>query len=231
MTDARLDVRRAAERHPGGDPAAGIATLHAFSFGSWYDPDNLRFGPVIACNEEALAPGAGFAEHPHGNVEIVSWVVEGALGHADSTGREGVLRPGDVQVLDAGSGVRHTERNAGPEPLRFVQFWLAQADPTALGEAPSYRLVADIGDGEEVDLPRSGARLSVRRPGAGEKVAVTAGPRAYVHVVRGDLRIGGADAGTELGPGDALRITGGADADPVELVAGSPAELLVLTLP
>lgn len=72
------DVRRATERYPGGDPGAGIESWHAFSFGPHYDPDNLRFGALIACNEERLVPGAGFDEHPHSHTEIVTWVVEGS---------------------------------------------------------------------------------------------------------------------------------------------------------
>ncbi|BFO21144.1 hypothetical protein SHKM778_75320 [Streptomyces sp. KM77-8] len=111
-----MHVRRAHERYQGGDPAAGIETRHAFSFGPHYDPDNLRFGAVIACNEEHLAPGAGFDEHPHSHTEIVTWVIEGELTHQDSTGRETVIHPGDVQHLSAASGVRHVERNAGPAP-------------------------------------------------------------------------------------------------------------------
>lgn len=96
-----MDVRRADERYHGGDPAAGITSFHAFSFGPHYDPDNLRFGAVIACNEERLAPGAGFDEHPHSHTEIVTWVVEGELTHRDSAGHESVVRPGDVQRLSA----------------------------------------------------------------------------------------------------------------------------------
>ena len=89
-----MDVRRAARRATaGGDPAAGIESLHAFSFGPHYDPDNLRFGAVLACNEERLAPGAGFDEHPHSHTEIVTWVVEGELTHRDSAGHETVRPP------------------------------------------------------------------------------------------------------------------------------------------
>src|SRR6478609_3826296 len=84
-----IDVRRAGERCRGGEPAAGIETWHAFSFGAHYDPDNVGFGLLSACNEEHLAPGAGFAEHPHRDVEIVTWVVEGVLEHRDSAGHSG----------------------------------------------------------------------------------------------------------------------------------------------
>jgi quercetin 2,3-dioxygenase len=120
-----LQVWRAAGRYRGGDAEAGIDTRHAFSFSGFYDPDNTGFGTLVACNEERLAPGAGFPEHPHRDVEIVTWVIEGELEHADSTtGRVTRVRPGDVQRLGAAGGVRHVERNAGEGELRFVQMWL-----------------------------------------------------------------------------------------------------------
>ncbi|MET9883486.1 pirin family protein [Streptomyces sp. NPDC006430] len=216
-----IDVRRGADRYEGGDPDAGIATRHAFSFGGFYDPDNVRFGPLLACNEETLAPGAGFDEHPHSHTEIVTWVVEGELTHKGSTGESTVVRPGDVQHLAAGSGARHVERNDGTVPLRFVQMWLA---PLAAGGEPSYDLVRDVADGSPYEVPAAGAVLHVRRPGAGERFAVPAAERVYLHVVRGDLRLDG----EELGPGDAARITGERD---LEIVAGSPGELLIWELP
>ncbi|MEV6957169.1 pirin family protein [Streptomyces sp. NPDC051183] len=218
-----IDVRRGAERYAGGDPAAGISTRHAFSFGEHYDPDNLRFGTLLACNEEGLAPDAGFDEHPHSHTEIVTWVVGGELTHRDSTGATTLVRPGDVQHLGAGTGARHVERNDGPEPLRFVQMWLAPL-PAAESGPPSYALVRGIADSTPYAVPAAGAVLHVRRPGAGERVAVPAAHRVYVHVVRGDLRLDG----RELGPGDSARITGEQD---LELVAGSPGELLIWELP
>ncbi|MCY0942460.1 pirin family protein [Streptomyces antarcticus] len=216
-----IDVRRGADRYEGGDVPAGITTRHAFSFGSFYDPDNLRFGPVLACNEETLAPGAGFDEHPHSHTEIVTWVVEGELTHQDTTGEKGLVGPGDVQRLGAGSGVRHAERNDGERRLRFVQLWLA---PLAAGGAPSYEVVRGLADGTPYAVPAAGAVLHVRRPGAGERVAVPAAERVYLHVVRGDLRLDG----EELGPGDSVRITAEKG---LEVTAGSPGELLILELP
>lgn len=213
-----MDVRRAHERYRGGDPAAGIETRHAFSFGPHYDPDNLRFGAVIACNEERLAPGAGFGEHPHSHTEIVTWVVEGELTHRDSTGRETVVRPGDVQRLSAASGVRHVERNAGDRPLTFLQMWLAPLEP---GGDPSYEVVPGMADSTPYALPEAGAMLHVRRPAAGERTAVPDAAYAYVHVVRGEVELGG----ELLGAGDAARIT---DAKDVEAVAVSPAAELLL---
>lgn len=212
-----MDVRRAAERYPGGDPAAGITSRHAFSFGPHYDPDNLRFGAVIACNEERLAPGAGFDEHPHSHTEIVTWVVEGELTHRDSTGHATVVRPGDVQRLSSAGGVRHVERNDADVPLVFVQTWLAPLSP---GGDPAYEIVRGIADSTPYAVPEAGAMLHVRRLVAGERTAVPDAAYLYVHVARGEVRL----AGEELGPGDAARVTGAAD---LEAVALTPAELLV----
>ncbi|WP_320781994.1 pirin family protein [Streptomyces sp. CRN 30] len=213
-----MDVRRAADRYRGGDPAAGIESRHAFSFGPHYDPANLRFGALLACNEERLAAGAGFDEHPHSHTEIVTWVVEGELTHRDSTGRETVVRPGDVQRLSAAGGVRHVERNDGDEPLVFVQMWLAPREP---GGDPAYEVVRALADARPYAVPRAGATLHVRRLAAGERTPVPHAPHLYVHVVRGELRLDGA----ELGPGDAARLTDGRGLT-AEAGAG-PAELLL----
>ncbi|WP_406447437.1 pirin family protein [Streptomyces sp. NBC_01613] len=212
-----MDVRRAAERYPGGDPAAGIESRHAFSFGPHYDPDNLRFGAVIACNEERLAPGAGFDEHPHSHTEIVTWVVEGELTHRDSTGHETRVRPGDVQRLSSAAGVRHVERNDADRPLTFVQMWLAPREP---GGDPAYEIVHGIADSTPYAVPEAGAMLHVRRLRAGERTAVPDGAFVYVHVVRGEVRLGG----EQLAAGDAARVT---DAEDLETAALTDAELLV----
>ncbi|MEU1510865.1 pirin family protein [Streptomyces sp. NPDC005811] len=216
-----MDVRRADARYPGGDPAAGIETRHAFSFGSHYDPDNLRFGALIACNEERLAPGAGFDEHPHSHTEIVTWVVEGRLTHRDSQGHETTVRPGDVQRLSAASGVRHVERNDDGTPLTFVQMWLAPLDP---GGDPSYEIVHGIADSTPYAVPGAGAMLHVRRLVPGERTAVPDAPRVYVHVVRGTVRLGPHD----LGPGDAVRAADEKDLDLLTLTG--PAEVLIWEL-
>jgi redox-sensitive bicupin YhaK (pirin superfamily) len=212
-----MDVRRAAERYPGGDPAAGIRSFHAFSFGPHYDPDNLRFGAVIACNEERLAPGAGFDEHPHSHTEIVTWVVEGELTHRDSAGHETTVRAGDVQRLSSAAGVRHVERNDGETPLTFVQMWLAPREP---GGEPAYEIVRGIADSTPYAVPEAAAMLHVRRLAAGERTAVPDGRYVYVHVVRGEVRLGG----EELEAGDAARVT---DAHELDAVAVAPAELLL----
>ncbi|MFJ3664848.1 pirin family protein [Streptomyces sp. NPDC090106] len=212
-----MDVRRAAERYLGGDLDAGIESWHAFSFGPHYDPDNLRFGAVIACNEERLAPGAGFAEHPHSHTEIVTWVVEGELTHRDSTGHQSVVRPGDVQRLSSAGGVRHTERNDGLEPLTFVQTWLAPLTP---GGEPAYEVVHGIADSTPYDVPEAGAMLHVRRLAAGERTELPTAAHLYLHVVRGELRLGD----TGLTTGDAARLVKEAA---MEVRAVTAAELLV----
>ena len=212
-----MDVRRAAERYPGGDAAAGIESWHAFSFGPHYEPDNLRVGAVIACNEERLAPGAGFDEHPHSHTEIVTWVVEGELTHRDSRGHQTTVRPGDVQRLSAAAGVRHVERNDGTAPLTFVQMWLAPLEP---GGEPAYEIVHGIADSTPYAVPEAAAMLHVRRLGAGERTAVPDAPFVYVHVVRGEVLLGD----ETLDAGDAARVT---DAKDLEAVGVTRAELLM----
>ncbi|MFK4064417.1 pirin family protein [Streptomyces sp. NPDC029674] len=213
-----IDVRRSGDRYRGGETAAGIESFHAFSFGPHYDPDNLRFGAILACNEERLAPGAGFDEHPHSHTEIVTWVVEGELTHRDSTGHASVVRPGDVQHLSAAAGVRHVERNDGPAPLVFVQMWLAPLTP---GGDPSYEVVHGIADSTPYAVPGAGALLHVRRLTTGERLALPAAPFVYVHVVRGEVEL----AGHRLGPGDSARITG--ELDPEDVRAAAATELLI----
>ncbi|MFB0617146.1 pirin family protein [Streptomyces sp. AGS-58] len=212
-----MDVRRAGERYRGGDPGNGTDSRHAFSFGPHYDPDNLRFGALIACNEERLAAGAGFGEHPHSHTEIVTWVIEGELTHRDSTGHRTTVRPGDVQHLSAATGVRHTERNDGAVPLVFLQMWLA---PREAGGEPAYRTVTGIADSTPYAVPAAGAMLHVRRLAPGERTAVPDAAFVYVHVVRGAVRLDG----EELGAGDAARVTDAAD---LEAAAVTAAELLL----
>lgn len=228
-----LRVHKADERYVGGDGgdgvASGIRTRHAFSFSGHYDPENTGFGLLAACNEERLAPGAGFAEHPHRDLDIVTWVVEGELTHQDSTGRTSTVRPGDVQRLSAGSGVRHVERNDGQLPLRFLQMWLV---PGVFGTPPEYEVVRGIADSTPYALPRTEAILHTRRLRDGERTGLPSAPWRYVHVVSGELDVatagltGLADSaeGVRLTPGDAARVTG--DEELVAVARGA-AECLV----
>lgn len=230
-----IDVHRDADRYRGGDPRAGVDTRHAFSFARFYDPGNVRFGPLVACNEERLAPGAGFDEHTHRDTEIVTWVIEGELEHRDAGGRVVRLRAGDAQWLGAGSGVRHSERNAGGGVLRFLQMWL---QPSDFGARPDYGCVAApaapgpgltllaSGSPSSAPLPLRvrGASLFVGRPVASDQVALPPGPLCYLHVIRGTVRL----AGEVLHPGDAARLT--EEGGLVALAEGG-AEYLVWALP
>ncbi|HEY3480547.1 MAG TPA: pirin family protein [Streptomyces sp.] len=229
-----IDVRRAGARYRGGDAAAGIDTRHAFSFGGHYDPADTRFGLLLACNEERLAPGAGFAEHPHRDTEIVTWVLEGVLEHQDRRDPAGPpvrLGPGGLQRLSAAGGVRHVERNGGEVPLRFLQMWL---HPDTFGGPPDYAAVpapAPDGPGPHLLAAAPGAArpaVTLRQRDAAlyllrGSAALPEAPFVYVHVVRGGMRIGD----ETLAAGDAARISGGGAprADVVE--AAGPAEYLV----
>ena len=137
---AVIEVRRAADRAV--TRTGWLDSRHSFSYGAHYDPANTHFGLLLACNEDRLAAGAGFDAHPHRDVEVVTWVLAGALRHADDAGHRGEARPGVVQRMSAGAGVRHAE-HAGPEGAHYVQMWVRPAAP---GGEPAYDTVA-VGPG------------------------------------------------------------------------------------
>jgi redox-sensitive bicupin YhaK (pirin superfamily) len=215
------EVRRAAQRfHTIGD---GVQTWHSFSYGVHYDPEQIRFGPVMAINTEHVAPGGGYDVHEHADVEIVTWVLEGVLRHEDSTGQSGEIRPGTAQRLSAGRGVRHSERNASDdEPLVFVQMMLvsdhdgepayAQAD---VDPVPG-RLTPTVG----VAAP---AELLALRLDAGQEVTVPDAPRSLVIVTSGAIELGDAT----LTAGDEARLTTDGEYD---LRASSAATALIWQL-
>jgi redox-sensitive bicupin YhaK (pirin superfamily) len=219
-------IHRAGHRYRSA-PEPGVTTAHAFSFSAHYDPANTHFGALLACNEETVAPGAGFAPHKHRDTEILTWVLEGALAHRDGrepgdTGpgfaHESVVRPGQLQYLSAVSGVRHSEGSVpgAAGPVRFLQFWL---QPGSFGTEPAYALTDVDPDAAQVVLTppgllrRDDAVLHLLR--AQPYGPLPELPRAayvYAHLTRGALgfreRGGPHGRGRELAAGDAVRITG-----------------------
>ncbi|MGH3343292.1 MAG: pirin family protein [Carbonactinosporaceae bacterium] len=208
-----LDVRRGGARFATVDGEA--STRHSFSFGSHYDPDNTHFGLLVAHNDHVVAPRSGFAPHDHREVEIVTWVLSGALAHEDSEGHHSVTRPGVVQRMSAGRGVRHAERNAGDVPVHFVQMWITPAEP---GGCPGYeqldvadRLAAGglvmIASGERcpgaVTINHEGAGLGAARLAAGERIALPSAPYVHLFVAMGAVDVSGAG---RLARADAVRI-------------------------
>ena len=198
-----ITVHRAAQRFRTGQP--GITTWHSFSSGAHYDPDNVAFGPVIACDEHLVAPGTGFGRHRHARVELVSWVIEGELRHEDDAGRAHGVAPGTAQyqLAGTGTGIEHVERNASDSaPLRFVQLWLlADADE------PAYAV-------EEPPMSLRHGTFDVLRGPA----TVPAAPCVHLYVATGGFEV----AGAALTAGDSVRA-----ASQVVTVTGS-GQLLVV---
>ena len=121
-----LQVRRGDQR--GRTDLGWLHSQHSFSFGRYQDPDQMGFRSLRVFNDDVIEPGAGFGEHGHENMEIITWVLEGELAHEDSTGTRGVIRPGDAQVMTAGSGIRHSEMNSSQsDQVHFLQIWIEPA--------------------------------------------------------------------------------------------------------
>ena len=223
----------------------GCDARHGFSFGAHYDPANTFFGALLAHNDERIAPGAGYPAHTHREADLLTWVVSGALRHTDSLGTARTVRPGEVQVLAAGTGVEHAELCTGPEPVRFVQAWLVPdaLDPPAVhsrdvvAELATGRPVlvaagARIGEGAEprsapaattdpLPLRRADAALWAAHLAPGASWTLPQARFRHVYAVRG----GAHTPAGELAEGDELRITGEGRA---ELTAGADgAEVLV----
>jgi mannose-6-phosphate isomerase-like protein (cupin superfamily) len=193
-------VRRAAQRYL--TERDGIRTLHSFSYGDHYDPENIAFGPLVAINVEHVPPGGGYAAHRHSDVEIVTWVLEGTLAHEDSTGTGGLVRPGTLQRLSAGAGAEHTERNASTrEPLHFVQTMLRSRHA---GD-PEYATSDAVGTGLLAGVSlHADAALTVARPD-GTPLALPSAPALLIHVTRGRLHLEAGETRHDLDAGDEVR--------------------------
>jgi redox-sensitive bicupin YhaK (pirin superfamily) len=232
MHDIRLADQRGHANH------GWLDSWHSFSFGDYFDPEHVEFGALRVINEDRVAPGGGFGTHGHTDMEIISYVLEGALAHKDSMGNGSTIRPGDVQRMSAGTGVQHSEFNASKQaPVHFLQIWI---QPNQKGITPSYeerafgeaekrgrlRLIASPDRAEGSVLIHQDARVYAGLFDREEKsrLEIAPGRRIYLHVARGTIEANG----THLGTGDAIMLTGTAALD---LTDGDNAEVLAFDLP
>jgi len=226
--------------------AGWLDSRHTFSFGHYYDPQWMGFGPLRVINEDRVAPGAGFPPHRHANMEILSYVLSGALAHRDNAsnggrGSEGVLRAGELQWMGAGHGIEHSEYNgSGAEPVHFLQIWI---QPDRLNAAPGHAqrafdpaqrrgrwVTLASPEGEEDSLAmRQQAWLRGVQLGAGERVDVTLDParRYWLHVAQGAVRVGD----RALGAGDALGFVAENGPWQLEGIDEALADVLLFDLP
>jgi redox-sensitive bicupin YhaK (pirin superfamily) len=232
-----LNIRKANER--GHADHGWLDSHHTFSFADYYDPQHMGFRALRVINDDTVAPGRGFGAHPHRDMEIISYVLDGALAHKDSMGTGSTIEPGDVQRMSAGTGVVHSEFNASKsDPVHFLQIWLV---PAKTGIKPGYeqkrfttedkagrlRLVASP-DGRDGSVTvHADATLYAGLFAAGERaeVALAPGRHAWVHVARGHVRANG----QALGGGDGLAITG-EDKVVIEGATAERGEVLVFDL-
>ncbi|MEM1231575.1 MAG: pirin family protein [Pseudomonadota bacterium] len=219
-----MQVRRGAMDRGQAD-LGWLHSRHSFSFGQYYDPAHMGFGPLRVINDDQVQPGRGFGTHPHRDMEIMTVVLDGALAHRDSLGTGSIIEVGDVQLMSAGTGVQHSEYNASEsEPVHFLQIWI---EPNEQGLTPGYqqrRFDLDAAAGEWVLIASPEARESSlmlhqdvdvyrARPAAGTRQAYRLGgpddaparPRqAWVQVIGGSVRVNG----EPLAAGDGLAISG-----------------------
>jgi len=230
------EIRRSNER--GYADHGWLRSFHSFSFAEYYDPRHVEFGPLRVINEDRVQPGAGFGTHGHRDMEIISYVLGGELAHKDSLGNGSTIRPGDVQRMSAGTGVRHSEFNpSAGEPVHFLQIWI---QPATQGIEPSYeekyfapeekrgklQLIASPDAAQGSVLIHQDARVYAGLFEGEERTTLTVeeGRRLYVHVAKGAVTANG----TPLGAGDALKVSAERE---LTLTDGKGAEVLVFDLP
>jgi len=214
-----------------------LDTHHTFSFGNYFDPEQTQFRSLRVLNEDRVQPGKGFGTHGHRDMEILTWVLSGALEHRDSLGTHGVIRPGEAQIMSAGTGIRHSEFNSSTmEPVHFLQIWILperqgltpRYDQVAFGEADlrnHLHLIASPTGAEGSVKLFQDVRVSVARLDAGREVhAVIAPGRAgFFQVAAGSVSLNG----QAMNAGDGARIE---EESSVIVVAGSPSEVLFFDL-
>jgi redox-sensitive bicupin YhaK (pirin superfamily) len=228
-------VRRSGER--GHADHGWLDSYHSFSFADYHDPQHMGYGPLRVINEDRVQPGQGFGTHGHRDMEIISYVLEGALAHQDSMGTGSTIVPGDVQRMSAGNGVRHSEFNQEKSKVtHFLQIWI---EPAVRGIPPSYeqkhftaaekrgrlRLIASPDGAEGSVLVHQDARVYAGLFHGAERAShsLAQGRLVYVHVARGTVQANG----RKLAAGDALKT----DAAEIRIEGGEQAEVLLFDLP
>lgn len=230
-----ITIRKASDR--GHFDHGWLDTYHTFSFARYHDPDFMGFRSLRVINEDRVAPGRGFGNHPHDNMEIITWVLSGQLAHKDSTGRNGTIKPGDAQHMSAGTGIMHSEFNPSPtEPVHLIQIWI---EPSEQNIRPAYhqehfpeesgrgrlRLIASP-DGADGSLKMAAdARLFVTNLAPAQSVTLDLRPgrHAWVQVLRGGVEVNG----QKLATGDGAAAS---DEPALRLTATEDAEALVFDL-
>jgi redox-sensitive bicupin YhaK (pirin superfamily) len=231
-----ITTRLAAER--GHAEHGWLDSWHTFSFAGYHDAQWMGYGTLRIINEDRVVAGAGFAPHSHHDMEIISYVLDGALRHRDSTGGGSVIRPGEVQLMSAGRGISHSEMNDSRDaPVHFLQIWIV---PDRAGVTPGYqqktldqpalragftKIIAPASENAPFNIHQD-ARLYVAWPVAGQALRqpLTAGRRHYLHIARGAV----SGSCGPLAQGDAAMLE---SESILELTADSPAELLLFDLP
>jgi quercetin 2,3-dioxygenase len=231
-----VEIRRAADRAV--TKTSWLNSRHSFSFGDRYDPANTHHGVLLVNNDDVVQPAAGFDTHPHRDMEIVTWVLDGALVHRDSAGDSGVVYPGLAQRMSAGTGILHSEKNdSTTDPVRFVQMWVL---PDVSGIAPAYQQheisdelldgrLATIASGmpghdAAITIHNRSAALHGARLRSGAAVELPAAPYLHLFVARGRLNMSGLNNEAELAEGDAVRFTASND---IRVAAREACEILV----
>lgn len=228
--------RPSSSRGRGPAQVAWLDSRHTFSFGNYHDPEWMGFGALRVINEDRVAAGAGFAPHRHANMEILSYVLSGALAHRDSSGAEGVIQAGELQWMGAGHGVEHSEFNASQtQPVHFLQIWL---QPDRVNAAPGYahraatagegwQLLASPDGGEGSIAIRQQARLYRLATDDGQQATFDLDPalRYWLHVAAGEVESGG----QRLQAGDAVGLVG--EGGTLVLEGRSTGEVLLFELP
>ena len=229
---ASVDIHRASDR--GASTTDWLDSKHSFSFGDYYDPANTHHGLLLVNNDDWVAAGTGFDTHPHRDMEIVTWVLQGSLAHRDSMGNAGVIYPGLAQRMSAGTGVLHSEKNESTsERVHFVQMWVV---PDESGIPPGYQQ-AEIGedqltgglltiasgmhDGAAIAIHNKSAALHAARLQPGDSVQLPEAPFLHLFVPRGEVALEGAGPVHE---GDAVRFTASGGH---RVTASGPSEILV----